>query len=128
MAIMDEMLGGVPEIAVAALRDQLGTLIVNSMRELVTNVDTEEVRTFAIQMAHSATVAALRGDTEWLKEVRGQVDLMLEINRIKITKKNRKVLMGFLHGILEAVLKTALTVGANYVIGNANNIVGRIKA
>lgn len=118
--------GGIPELVRAALEDKLAALIVNSMKELIQEGG-EQVQTFAIQMAHSATTAALRGNTEWVEEIKGQVDLMLEINRIKITKKNRRILMGFLHGLLEATLKVALAVGTNYLSTNVDSILGRIK-
>lgn len=124
---MSDLLGGIPEIVQAALEEKLGTLLITGLRELVEGPE-ESLRMFGLQLAHSATVATFRGDTEWLNEIKGQVDLMLEINRLKITKKNRKLLMSFLQFGLEMMIKTALSVGTNFLTNNVENLVGRIKA
>lgn len=122
--------GGVPELVRSALEEKLGDYIVDALDDLLSGAE-EDIRTFGLQIAHAAVVAGVRQDEDWLGEIRAQVDLLLEANRIRVVRKQNWLVMQVIEAIVRTAFKTALAFGAQALsgafLGEEGNLIERIR-
>lgn len=105
---------GLSDLALAALDERLGGFLVDGIKTVVRGAE-EDLREFGIGIARTALVAGMAQDHEMMDEIRAQIDLLMEVNRIRVTREHRALVLGYLEAGARMIFKTALAFGASWM-------------
>lgn len=104
---------GLTDLVQSVLEDKIGSFIATALKKVAKGTE-EDLRLFGAQVARNALVAGMRGDSDLLGEVRAQVDMLLEVNRIRVDREHRELIVGFIEATARSIFKVALTAGVSW--------------
>lgn len=121
----------VTDVVWPLVTQRFGTILVQSVQDLVEGAE-EDLRTFGLAIARNTVLAIVSRDEEWLSELRGQAQGLLEINRIRVSNESRELVLRILESLVRMAMQAALgaATATMFKLGNldeAQNLLGLLK-
>lgn len=103
--------------------ERFGETISYALQDLVKGTE-EDLRSFGLQIARNMTIAAVRRDAEWGRELRAQALGLLELNRIRVTNKRRELVLRILEALCRMAIQAGLAAASQALFKNGEPVLG----
>lgn len=102
----------IDEVIHPYLKDSLGQAIFEGMKSLILE-DNEKIQEFALAAASDLAVHVLNNNRAMTEEIQAQFMALLDVKRIKTTKRTKAMVKAFLWSVGQAAIKAGIAAAAS---------------